>query len=82
MKLYSFGPKLFGVNWKDETGEEHENYKNDEMGKGRIKLVGNDKRGQDENGEDNEIGESDENGEIGKNICFDETCEAIENNFA
>ena len=43
--------------------------------------MGNDKRGQDENGEDNEIGESDENGEIGKNICFDETCEAKENNF-
>ena len=38
--------------------------------------MGNDKRDQDEIGEDNEIGESDENGEIGKNICFDETCEA------
>ena len=44
--------------------------------------MGNDKRDQDEIGEDNEIGESDENGEIGKNICFDETCEGIENNFA
>ena len=44
--------------------------------------MGNDNRGQDENGEDNEIGESDENGEIGKNIFFVDTCVANENNFA